>query len=136
MEYSHRCGALEISVPAQTTALAHVRRQLRAFLAEHDVREDQRHPVVLVTHELAANAIVHGSADESELVSITVELEPQSLVIRVLDPARTENGPAVLEPTDWRESGRGMLMVGELATWSDRLIDGRREVRAELPLLP
>jgi hypothetical protein len=29
-----------------------------------------------------------------------------------------------------------MLMVGQLATWSDRLVDGRREVRAELPLLP
>jgi anti-sigma regulatory factor (Ser/Thr protein kinase) len=133
MESSH---TLELSIPAQRGSLAQVRRQVRAFLAEHDVREDQRNPAVLVTHELAANAIVHGSAGDSGSVSITIELEPRSLVIRVLDAAHSETGPAALEPTSWRESGRGMLMVGRLATWSDRLIDGRREVRAELRLLP
>jgi anti-sigma regulatory factor (Ser/Thr protein kinase) len=133
MESSH---TLELSIPAQRRSLAQVRRQVRAFLAEHDVREDQRNPAVLVTHELAANAIVHGSADDGGSVSITIKLEPRSLVIRVLDAAHSETGPAALEPTNWRESGRGMLMVGRLATWSDRLIDGRREVRAELRLLP
>ena len=136
MEWSHSRGVLELGVPAQTASLAEVRRQLRLFLAKHDVREDQRHLVVLVTHELAANAIVHGSADDRELVSITIELEQESVVVRVLDPGSTAAGPVVLEPTDWRESGRGMLMVGQLATWTDRLVDGRREVRAELPLLP
>lgn len=134
MGCSHSRGAIEISVPARKASLAQVRRRLRVFLAEHGVREDQRHPAVLVTHELAANAIVHGSADDRELVSITIELGPESLVVRVLGPARAGTGPAVLEPTDWRESGRGMLIVGRLATWSHRLIDGRREVRAVLPL--
>jgi len=133
MESSH---TLELSIPAERASLAQVRRKVRAFLAEHEVREDKRNPAVLVTHELAANAIVHGSADDSGSVSITLELEPRSLIIRVLDPAHSETGPAALEPTSWRESGRGMLMVARLATWSDRLIGGRREVRAELRLLP
>jgi len=133
MESRH---TLELSIPAQRASLAQVRRQVRAFLADHEVREDQRNPAVLVTHELAANAIVHASDGESGSVSITIELEPRSLTIRVLDPAHAETGPVALAPTKWRESGRGMLMVGRLATWSDRLIDGRREVRAELQLLP
>ena len=136
MECSHVCCTLEISVPAHAASLARVRRLLRVFLTEHDVRQDQHHGVLLVTHELAANAIVHGSAGQDELIAITVSLEPQSLLIRVLDPARTEAIPTSLEPTDWRESGRGMLMVGQLATWSEELIDGHREVSATLPLAP
>jgi anti-sigma regulatory factor (Ser/Thr protein kinase) len=136
MEYSHTSGTLEISVPARTASLAQIRRLLRGFLAEHDVREDQRHGVVLVTHELAANAIVHGSAGQDEVVAITIRLEPQSLLIRVIDPAPSVARPASLEPTDWRESGRGLLMVDQLATWSEKLVDGHREVNATLPLAP
>ena len=136
MESSPTCRTLEISVPARTGSLARIRRLLRAFLAEHDVREDQRHGVVLVTHELAANAIVHGSAGQDEVVAITIRLEPQSLLIRVIDPAPSVATPASLEPTDWRESGRGLLMVDQLATWSEKLVDGHREVNATLPLAP
>jgi anti-sigma regulatory factor (Ser/Thr protein kinase) len=136
MEYGHVPGTLEISVPARAASLAQVRRLLKVFLAEHDLREGQRNDVVLVTHELVANAIVHGSADQDEVVAVTIRLDPDSLVIRVVDSARKEGRPASLDPTDWRESGRGMLMVGQLATWSEGLIDGHREVTATLPLVP
>jgi anti-sigma regulatory factor (Ser/Thr protein kinase) len=131
---SHLAGTFEISVPAGAASLARVRRSLRLFLAEHDVRENQRDGVVLVTHELVANAIVHGSAGQDDEVGITVTLEPRSILIRVTDSAPTAAAPASLEPTDWRESGRGMLMVGRLATWSEELVDGHREVTATLSL--
>ena len=130
----HLAGTLEISVPAQPVSLARVRRQLRMFLAEHDVREDQRDGVVLVTHELVSNGIVHGSAGEDDVVAIKIRLEPRSVRIRVIDSAPTAEAPASLEATDWRESGRGMLMVGQLARWSEELVDGRREVTATLSL--
>jgi anti-sigma regulatory factor (Ser/Thr protein kinase) len=130
----NRCEILEISLPAQTASLARVRQRLRGFLAEHRVRDDQREDVALVVHELAANAIVHGSADPHDEVAITITLEPQSVVIRVLDSARSEALPAPLEPTDWRESGRGLLMVDQLAIWSEELRDGHREVTATLSL--
>jgi anti-sigma regulatory factor (Ser/Thr protein kinase) len=136
MEYSHASGTVEISVPARTSSLARVRRLLRAFLAEHEVPEYQRHGVVLVAHELAANAIVHGSARRDDVVTITIELEPQSVLIRVIDSAHSDATPASHEPTDWRESGRGMLMVGQLATWSEDLVNGQREVTATVPLGP
>jgi anti-sigma regulatory factor (Ser/Thr protein kinase) len=134
MEHSQVRGRLEISVPAQTASLAQVRRLLRAFLAEHHVQEDQRRGVVLVTHELTANAIVHSSTDEGELIAIAITLEPRFVLIRVLEPAHTEAIPASLEPTGWRESGRGMLIVEQLATWSQGLHDGRRGVTAKLLL--
>ena len=130
----HLAGTLEISVPAGAASLAQVRRSLRMFLAEHDVQENQRHGVVLVTHELVANAIVHGSAARDDMVAITIRLERQSILIRVIDSAPTAAAPASLEPSDWRESGRGMLMVGRLGTWSEELVDGHREVTATLSL--
>jgi anti-sigma regulatory factor (Ser/Thr protein kinase) len=134
MEQSQVRGRLEISIPAQTVALAQVRRRLGAFLAEHHVPERSRHGAVLVVHELAANAVVHGSTDANEEVVITITLEPRFLLIRVLDPAPTGATPASLGPTQWRESGRGMLIVDRLASWSQRLHEGRREVSAKLPL--
>jgi anti-sigma regulatory factor (Ser/Thr protein kinase) len=134
MEQSQLFGRLEIRIPAQTAALAQVRRRLRAFLAEHHVPQRRRHGAVLVVHELAANAVVHGSADAKEEVAITITVEPRFLLIRVLDPAPTEATPASLGPTQWRESGRGMLIVDRLATWSQSLHQGRREVSAKLPL--
>jgi anti-sigma regulatory factor (Ser/Thr protein kinase) len=134
MEHCRGSARFEISVPAQTASLAQVRRRLRAFLAQHHVREDQRHGVVLVTHELTANAIVHGSTDEGQMIAIAITLEPRFVLIRVLDPAHTEAIPASLEPTGWRESGRGMLIVDQLATWSQGLHEGRRGVTAKLPL--
>jgi anti-sigma regulatory factor (Ser/Thr protein kinase) len=136
MEVGRVYETLEFSVPAQAASLVQVRRRLRGFLAEHKVREDQRDDVVLVAHELAANAIVHGSSDQDEEVAITIRLEPRSVVIRVSDSARTDAMPAPLEPTDWRESGRGMLIVDELATWRQELRDGHREVTAKLSLRP
>jgi len=134
MNDSAVCATLEISVPARPASLGEVRSLVRSFLAEHGLRDSERHGVVLVAHELAANAIVHGGTDDSEVVAITVVLEPRSVRIRVLGPARTEATPRSLEATDWRESGRGMLIVDQLATWTQRLRDGRREVAATLAL--
>jgi anti-sigma regulatory factor (Ser/Thr protein kinase) len=136
MENGRVRGALEITVPAQAASLARVRRLLSAFLAEHDVREDRAHNVVMVAHELAANAIVHGGGGRDEVVAITITLETQSLAIRVLGPAGTGATPASLEPSDSRESGRGMLIVERLATWTEELSDGRRAVTANVPLGP
>ncbi len=90
---------------------------------------------MLVVHELAASAIEHASADDDQ-IEVTVKLEPESLLIRVLDPARTATRPAALEPDHARESGRGMLIVSRLARWSEQLKGDRREVTAKLPLRP
>ena len=133
MEHSHVRGTLEISVRAQTASLAQVRRLLRPFLAEHHVREDQRHGVVLVTHELTANAIVHGSTDEGEMIAIAITLEPRFVLIRVLDPAHTgairlhssqpsgaNQDAACSSSISWRPGAKGSTMVAEVSPRSSR----------------
>lgn len=135
MPHSHVGGTLDLHVPARAASLARVRRLLTAFLARQEIDEHQRHNALLVANELAANAIEHGS-NHGDDVEITVTLEPASLLIRVLNPAPTDATPAALEPDERRESGRGMLIVGQLATWAERLHGGRREVVARLPLRP
>ena len=39
-----------------------------------------------------------------------------------------------LTPDERRPAGRGLQIVEQLAAWSERVVDGRREVRAELLL--
>jgi anti-sigma regulatory factor (Ser/Thr protein kinase) len=125
MEDSEAVGTLDLRVRAEAASLARVRALLTAFLSDQGIREDQQHNALLVMHELAANAIEHGSTDDE--VEITIMLKPRSLLIRILDPARTG---AV------DESRRGLLIVGQIAPWTRRLHGGRREVTARLPLPP
>jgi len=127
-------GGLELRVTARAASLGRIRRLLARFLAEHDLHERQRQDALIVVNELAANAIEHASTDKDQL-EIAVALEPATLLIRVLDPARTAARPSPLGPDVWRESGRGMLIVDRLASWSDELVGGRREVTARLTLL-
>jgi anti-sigma regulatory factor (Ser/Thr protein kinase) len=127
-------GRLDLQVRADAASLAQIRRALTEFLAEHEL-EQQRQEALLVVHELAANAIEHASTRDDQ-IELAVELEPESLLVRVLDPARTVTRPAPLEPDHSRESGRGMLIVSQLARWSEQLKGDRREVTAQLPLRP
>jgi anti-sigma regulatory factor (Ser/Thr protein kinase) len=124
---------LDLRVGAEATSLARVRQLLTGFLAEHELGERREQDALLVANELTANAIEHASTDDDH-VEIAVWLEPESLLIRVLDPARTASRPVPLERDESRESGRGMLIVNELGSWSERLTGGRREVTAQLPL--
>jgi hypothetical protein len=39
-----------------------------------------------------------------------------------------------LSPDERRSAGRGLQIVEQFADWSERVVDGRREVRAELVL--
>ena len=42
--------------------------------------------------------------------------------------------PVALTPYELREGGRGLQVVGQLTEWSENIVGGRREVRAELVL--
>lgn len=124
---------LGLRVRAEAASLARIRRAFARFLAERGLAERRRQDALLIVHELAANAIEHASAGNDH-IEVAVSLEPESLLIRVLDRARTVTRPAALQPDDSRESGRGMLIVNQLARWSEQLLGDRREVTAELPL--
>ena len=125
--------SLNLNVEATPASLSRVRAVLRQFLQEHDVADDVRAPALLIVHELTANAIEHGSRRQDE-IELAITLEPETLLIRVLDPARSDQSPRPLAPDPAHESGRGMLIVDRLAAWHEEMRAGRRQVTVTLPL--
>jgi anti-sigma regulatory factor (Ser/Thr protein kinase) len=128
-----RTADLEARLPAKPASLPQVRSLLGRFLDERDVRDDVFYNALLVAHELTANAIRHGSGEEDE-IEVRARLLGNRLCIAVYDAARRHGVPVRLSPDERREGGRGLQLVGQLADWSERIVEGRREVRAELSL--
>ena len=125
---------LHVQLPAEPSSLPQMRSLLVRFLDERDVDDHVSADAVLVTHELLANAIEHGSEHQDE-VEIHVRLLRTRLCIVVCDRARKGGLPVALSPDEQRDGGRGLLVVAQLADWSEQIVGGRREVRAELALV-
>ena len=125
---------LHANLRAERSSLPQMRSLLLRFLDEWDVDDHVFHDALLVTHELLANAIEHGSNEEDE-IEIRVQLLRARLCIVVCDRARKGRVPVALSPDEQRDGGRGLQVVAQLADWSERIVGGRREVRAELALL-
>jgi anti-sigma regulatory factor (Ser/Thr protein kinase) len=117
---------------AEPSSLRQVRAQLGRFLAAQRVDDEVFYDALLVAHELAANAIPHGSAPRDE-IEVQAELLRDRLRLTVFDRARG-SAPFAFTADEHRESGRGLQIVGRLSEWSERIVAGRREVSAELPL--
>ncbi|MGW0121410.1 ATP-binding protein [Streptomyces sp. NPDC003327] len=91
----------------------------------------------LVVAELAANAVTHGRVPGRDFELGLAYTPGLRLVIDVSD-TRGERRPASVAPGLLDEGGRGLLLVGALATrWAvlDRVPVGKT-VRAELDLSP
>jgi len=91
-----------------------------------------------VVSELSSNAIVHGGRGNApdEQIEVGYLFDGGDLTLSVRDPARGRSAPVTLTAEAWRDSGRGLQIVDWLAEWSERIIDGRREVQARLNLHP
>jgi anti-sigma regulatory factor (Ser/Thr protein kinase) len=124
---------LHASLPADRSSLSQVRSLLAGFLEGSDVGDEASYNAQLVMHELVANAIEHGS-NERDKIEVLVQLLRNRLCIVVYDNARKSRVPVALTPDEHRDHGRGLQVVGQLADWSEQIVRGRREVRAELPL--
>jgi anti-sigma regulatory factor (Ser/Thr protein kinase) len=124
---------LHANLPADRSSLPQMRSLLAGFLEGSDVGDDASYNAQLVMHELVANAVEHGSNEHDE-IEVVVQLLGNRLCIVVYDNARRSGVPVALTPDEHRDRGRGLQVVGQLANWSERIVRGRREVRAELPL--
>jgi anti-sigma regulatory factor (Ser/Thr protein kinase) len=122
-----------VTLPAEPAAAAHARSLLERTLAEAGVEESRRFEALLVTSELVSNAVTHGSSPGDE-ISLDVSLDGTLLRIAVRDAARGRTIPNALTRDEHRPAGRGLAVVDWLADWSERIVNGRREVRAELTL--
>ena len=122
-----------VSFPAEPASVGRARALLVAVLEQAHVEDESRSDAVLVASELVANAISHGSRS-GDCIGVTYRLEAGRLRIVVRDSARTRQAPVSLTLDDHRPAGRGLHIVERLAEWSEGIVDGRREVRAELSI--
>jgi len=122
------------SLAADPRSVSTARRLLAQILDATGVRGEPRSHALLVTSELVTNAISHGSRAGDE-IAVEFAVQPRRVRICVRDPIRRGSSTLVaLSPDERRPAGRGLQIVEQLADWSERVVDGRREVRAELVL--
>jgi anti-sigma regulatory factor (Ser/Thr protein kinase) len=122
-----------VSLPAEPVSVARARVLLGDVLEQARVEGDTRAEALLVASELVTNAISHGSRP-GDSIGVQYKLEADRLSIVVRDAARARRAPVSLTADEHRPAGRGLNIVERLAEWSERIVDGRREVRAELTL--
>jgi anti-sigma regulatory factor (Ser/Thr protein kinase) len=122
-----------VTLPAEPAAVARARAFLAQTLDQAGVEEERRFEALLVTSELVANAVRHGSR-AGDRIGVEVSLDGGRLRIGVSDAARGQGTPVAVMSGEAGSAGRGLAIVEWLAEWSERIVDGRREIQAELTL--
>jgi anti-sigma regulatory factor (Ser/Thr protein kinase) len=125
-------GSESFEFPAELASLPRLRRLIRKFLAEHGVRGDERDQVALVAHELAANVVEHGS-ERGELFNINIAVEANAVVVRIAARHPRSGRIQIVQPEEFAERGRGMMIVDALADWSEHHTDQGHVVIARVP---
>ncbi len=103
-EHSRR----ELEIPAELERLHETREWANQVAVDHGLSEDDCFQVKLAMSEAVTNAIVHGSANQSDVVRIFACMSHDKLVFEVTDPGRLDTGDPV-ERLD--EGGRGLELV-------------------------
>jgi anti-sigma regulatory factor (Ser/Thr protein kinase) len=127
---------LKARLPAEANALGELRRRINELLANAGVAKSDRYDTLLVAHELAANAIEHGSEARDE-IEIECSLVGKHLRLAVLDNARGPSVPVAHKAQAEQARGRGLYLVDWLTdSWAETIVSGRRKVTATLTLQP
>lgn len=108
--------------PSSPESVAAARHFVADWLSRAGVPEAVLETAVLVTSELAANAVVHGQSALDVTMLIAIDL----VRIEVRDAA--PGMPTVREPGDYDAGGRGLHIVDALATrWGAQQVDGAND---------
>jgi anti-sigma regulatory factor (Ser/Thr protein kinase) len=126
-------GEVRARLAAEAQSVAQARRLVRNVLRGSAAKPQRLHDALLVASELVSNAISHGSQEGDE-IDVQFKLVGSALLLRVVDPARANAIPHLRPRDPTRVTGRGIEIIGRLGWWSERVIDGRRSVQAELDL--
>ena len=121
------------SLAAEPKSVSEARALLRGALSGSGIDRQRAQDVLLVTSELVENAILHGSRP-GDRVEMEFQLAEHRFSLCVRDAGRGAAAPQPLALGAERTAGRGLAIVSRLARWSERVVDGRREVRAEIDL--
>ncbi|MGW2543033.1 ATP-binding protein [Kitasatospora sp. NPDC001574] len=105
---------IDLTVGAELQSAGRVRRATEHAVAKLGLvlDEDQLDDVKLLTSELVANAVNHGSSDGGELCVVWTAV-PGALKVAVTD--RSSTPPRLRAATEDDESGRGLALVRTLA---------------------
>ena len=122
-----------VSLSADPKSVGEARKQLRGALCGRGIDRQHVQDVLLVTSELVANAIRHGSR-QGDRVELEFQLVGNRLSLCVRDAGHARSAPQVLAVDAERSTGRGLAIVSRFARWSEHEVGGRREVRAEMDL--
>jgi serine/threonine-protein kinase RsbW len=125
-------GSESFEFPAELASLPRLRRLVRDFLAQQSIVGEERDQVVLVAHELAANAVEHGS-EHGHPFSVEIRVDGDAVVIRITAPHPRSGRVQVTQPEEFAERGRGMIIVDALADWSEHSTDEGRVIVAVVP---
>ncbi len=118
-----------LAVPSREPFVRTCRAFAAGVLCRWGVSEAARDSAVLVIDELAANAVQHGHADTTVVMSRLGEI----LLISVTDSGTTV--PHSRDGTDSDEHGRGMTIIEFLTEWTEvHHTTAGRQVRAGLRL--
>ncbi|MFC7328953.1 ATP-binding protein [Marinactinospora rubrisoli] len=79
------------------------------------VPDDVQANTVLLTSELATNALRHTTSGDSGTFSVGLALWPHALRVYVTDEGIGDTSPTLKSPGLMAESGRGLLLVDALA---------------------
>jgi serine/threonine-protein kinase RsbW len=98
----------KLEIPAELDRIHQTREWANQVALDHGLSEDDCFQVKLAMSEAVTNAIIHGSARDTDTVRIVVCLREDELVFEVTDPGRVDTGDPV-ERLD--EGGRGLELV-------------------------
>lgn len=124
-----------LAVAPEPASAALVRRSIAADLSHRQIAEQCIDDVVLVASELVSNAVIHAPppADADGDLDVAWDIEPDSVVVRVLDASPELPRGRSTSDTDTR--GRGLFIVAMLALdWGVRRTDHGKQVWARIPI--
>jgi anti-sigma regulatory factor (Ser/Thr protein kinase) len=121
---------MELSIPASPSRLAALRRAARAYL--RGVSEEAAEDIVLALHEVATNAVLHGSR-AGQPIQVHIHVNDGWVQASVLDhgPQPPPGLPADADPGELRAFGRGLWLLRRLVD-EIRLERVRRGTRVTL----
>ncbi|MFZ0287552.1 MAG: ATP-binding protein [Candidatus Sulfotelmatobacter sp.] len=111
---------LDLSVPADSVAIAAVVDAISETLARLEVPEQKRFEVALAVQEALTNAVVHGCGnDPSKQVRCQLKSDPQGrILISVADPGPGFSPDLVHDPKRrenvYADHGRGVYLIRQL----------------------
>lgn len=111
-----------------------VRHSIAADLTSQAVAPDRIDDVLLVASELVTNAVVHAAGRTEQDLDVAWEVQPDCVLIRVMDASPDLPRRRSTNDTDTR--GRGLAIVAALAIdWGVRRTAGGKQVWARVPII-